>query len=226
VVLVRRYARRGSCLHPVLIGRDWKWASVRPAMRGSGSRRGPAWFRYAWRFRHAAVPKCDCHRIPTVPYALWRDARRRHDWHCVGAPPYSAGAGTPPRDAPDERFPAGGNYVRYRRATSAPSIAQDPLRTVARRWWDIGSAPDPGELLLASGAQVIGSSERRPCAPLPRHFARQARFRSVNGTAECTTLAPASIDLLVAARHFTGSRSRNSREALACQERCFGAVVE
>jgi SAM-dependent methyltransferase len=109
---------------------------------------------------------------------------------------------------PTERFSSRvENYVRYR--PSYPSAAMDLLKTrcglspgavVA----DIGSGTGIlSELLLASGAQVIGVEPNDAMrAAAEARLRGQAHFRSVNGTAEATTLAPASIDLLVAGQAF------------------------
>jgi ubiquinone/menaquinone biosynthesis C-methylase UbiE len=109
---------------------------------------------------------------------------------------------------PTERFSSRvENYVRYR--PSYPRAAIDLLKTrcglapgavVA----DIGSGTGIlTELLLESGAQVIGVEPNDGMrAAAEAHLSAQARFRSVKGTAEATTLAPASIDLLLAGQAF------------------------
>src|SRR5207253_10210184 len=65
---------------------------------------------------------------------------------------------------------------------------------------DIGSGTGIlTELLLESGAQVIGVEPNDAMrAAAEARLGARARFRSVKGTAEATTLPPASIDLLVA----------------------------
>ena len=97
--------------------------------------------------------------------------------------------------------------MRYR--PSYPSAAIDLLKTRCRLSSaavvaDIGSGTGIlTELLLESGAQVIGvepNDEMRAAAEA--RLGAEARFRSVNGTAEATTLPPASIDLLVAGQAF------------------------
>src|SRR5467141_5189863 len=115
---------------------------------------------------------------------------------------------TPHVSRPTERFSSRvENYVRYR--PGYPSAAIDLLKTrcglspgavVA----DIGSGTGIlTELLLESGALVIGVEPNDGMrAAAEAHLRAQARFRSVNGTAEATTLAPASIDLLVAGQAF------------------------
>jgi SAM-dependent methyltransferase len=109
---------------------------------------------------------------------------------------------------PTERFSSRvENYDRYR--PSYPSAAIELLKTrcglspgavVA----DIGSGTGIlTQLLLASGAQVIGVEPNDGMrAAAEGRLRGQARFRSVKGTAETTTLAPASIDLLVAGQAF------------------------
>src|SRR5207249_4322865 len=99
------------------------------------------------------------------------------------------------------------DYVRSR--PSYPSAAIDllasrcglsPAAVVA----DIGSGTGIlTELLLASGAQVIGVEPNDAMrAAAEARLGARARFRSVKGTAEATTLPPASIDLLVAGQAF------------------------
>ncbi len=115
---------------------------------------------------------------------------------------------TPRVSRPTERFSSRvEHYVRYR--PSYPGAAIDLLKTrcglsSAAVVADIGSGTGIlTELLLESGAQVIGvepNDEMRAAAEA--RLGAQARFRSVNGTAEATTLPPASIDLLVAGQAF------------------------
>jgi len=109
---------------------------------------------------------------------------------------------------PTERFSSRvENYDRYR--PSYPSAAIDLLKTrcglapgavVA----DIGSGTGIlTELLLESGALVIGVEPNDGMrAAAEARLRGQARFRSVNGTAEATTLPPARIDVLVAGQAF------------------------
>jgi SAM-dependent methyltransferase len=99
------------------------------------------------------------------------------------------------------------NYVRCR--PSYPSAAIDLLKTrcalsPAAVVADIGSGTGIlTELLLESGAQVIGVEPNDAMrAAAEARLGPQARFRSVNGTAEATTLPPGSIDLLVAGQAF------------------------
>jgi SAM-dependent methyltransferase len=128
---------------------------------------------------------------------------------CRRAASTAACAGNAPRvRRPTERFSSRvENYDRYR--PSYPSAAIDLLKTrcglspgavVA----DIGSGTGIlTEALLGSGAQVIGVEPNDGMrAAAEARLRGQARFRSVNGTAEATTLAPASIDLLVAGQAF------------------------
>ena len=153
---------------------------------------------------------------------------------CRRAASTAAGAGNTPRvRRPTERFSSRvENYVRYR--PSYPSAAIDLLRTrcglspgavVA----DIGSGTGIlSELLLASGAQVIGVEPNDGMrAAAEARLRAQARFRSVNGTAEATTLAPASIDLLVAGQAFHWFEVEKARrEALrVLRTGGFGALL-
>jgi SAM-dependent methyltransferase len=109
---------------------------------------------------------------------------------------------------PSERFSSRvDNYVRYR--PSYPPSAIELLKTrcglsrgavVA----DLGSGTGIlTELLLECGAEVFAvepnDGMRAAAERQLRHF---ARFHSVTGSAESTTLAPASVDLLVAGQAF------------------------
>jgi SAM-dependent methyltransferase len=69
---------------------------------------------------------------------------------------------------------------------------------------DIGSGTGLlSQLLLAYGAQVIGVEPNREMREAGDVFlAEQTNFRSVDGTAEATTLADASIDLITAGQAF------------------------
>jgi SAM-dependent methyltransferase len=153
---------------------------------------------------------------------------------CRRAASTAAGAGNTPRvRRPTERFSSRvENYVRYR--PSYPSAAIHLLKTrcglspgavVA----DIGSGTGIlSELLLASGAQVIGVEPNDGMrAAAEARLRAQARFRSVNGTAEATTLAPASIDLLVAGQAFHWFEVEKARrEALRVLRNAgFGALL-
>jgi len=109
---------------------------------------------------------------------------------------------------PTERFSSRvEDYIRSR--PSYPSAAIDLLQTrcglaPAAVVADIGSGTGIlTELLLESGAQVIGVEPNDAMrAAAEARLGAQTRFRSVNGTAEATTLPPASIDLLVAGQAF------------------------
>jgi len=109
---------------------------------------------------------------------------------------------------PTERFSSRvEDYVRSR--PSYPRAAIDLLATrcalsPAAVVADIGSGTGIlTELLLESGARVIGVEPNDAMrAAAEARLGAQARFRSVNGTAEATTLPPASIDLLVAGQAF------------------------
>jgi len=50
----------------------------------------------------------------------------------------AAGVGNTPREAPDERFSSGGEYVRYRGLPSAPSnLLKTRWGLSPARWWRI-----------------------------------------------------------------------------------------
>jgi ubiquinone/menaquinone biosynthesis C-methylase UbiE len=99
------------------------------------------------------------------------------------------------------------DYVRYRPDYPA-EIAQvlveqcglGPSTTVA----DIGSGTGIlSQLLLTYGASVIGVEPNREMREAGDVFlADHTRFRSVDGTAEATTLANASIDIITAGQAF------------------------
>jgi SAM-dependent methyltransferase len=122
---------------------------------------------------------------------------------------------------PTERFSSRvENYVRYRPSYPPAAIAllQEhcglrPGATVA----DLGSGTGIlTQLLLASGAQVFGvepNDGMRGAAEVL--LAGAPRFHSVRGTAEDTTLASGSVDLLVAGQAFHWFKvERARREAL------------
>jgi SAM-dependent methyltransferase len=109
---------------------------------------------------------------------------------------------------PTERFTSrADDYARYR--PSYPTAAIELLRercgldsgaVVA----DIGSGTGIlTELLLGSGAEVFAVEPNdRMRAAAEAQLKAHPRFRSVKGTAESTTLGPASVDLLVAGQAF------------------------
>jgi SAM-dependent methyltransferase len=109
---------------------------------------------------------------------------------------------------PTERFSTRvANYARYRPSYPPGVIALlearcglSPSAVVA----DVGSGTGIlSELLLVSGAEVIGvepNDGMRTAAEA--RLGTQARFRSVRGTAEATTLPAGSVDLWVAAQAF------------------------
>jgi SAM-dependent methyltransferase len=109
---------------------------------------------------------------------------------------------------PTERFSSrADDYARYR--PGYPQAAIDllvarcglsPAAVVA----DVGSGTGIlTEQLLARGAQVIGVEPNDGMrAYAESHLGGNARFRSVNATAEATTLCAASVDLLVAGQAF------------------------
>jgi SAM-dependent methyltransferase len=109
---------------------------------------------------------------------------------------------------PTERFTTRAeNYARYR--PGYPSEAIELLRarcglkrgaTVA----DVGSGTGILTALLLAGGALVAAVEPNAAMRAAAEAALGARpgFRSVNGTAEATTLAPASVDLLVAGQAF------------------------
>jgi len=122
---------------------------------------------------------------------------------------------------PTERFTGRvDNYARYRPSYPAAAIdlleascGLSPAAVVA----DVGSGTGIlTELLLARGARVLAVEPNRGMREAAEaRLGGQARFGSVNGTAEATTLPAASVDLLVvgqAFHWFDGERAR--REAL------------
>jgi SAM-dependent methyltransferase len=122
-----------------------------------------------------------------------------------GAPP---GKNMDATRAPTQRFSSRvDDYVRYR-----PSYPSAALALLEQRCGlgaqavvaDLGSGTGIlTRLLLASGAQVIGVEPNDGMrAAAERALAGNARFRSVHGSAEATTLATESVDLLVAAQAF------------------------
>jgi SAM-dependent methyltransferase len=80
------------------------------------------------------------------------------------------------------------------------SIGLTPQWTIA----DIGSGTGIScELFLDNGNQVIGIEPNAPMrAAAEKSFAQTANFRSVNASAEATTLPDQSVDLIVAAQAF------------------------
>jgi ubiquinone/menaquinone biosynthesis C-methylase UbiE len=109
---------------------------------------------------------------------------------------------------PEERFSDRvANYVRYR-PTYPPAVLEmlrretgwGPQSVVA----DVGSGTGiSAELFLRGGCKVLGvepNKEMREAAE--GLLAAYANFRSVNGTAEATTLADHSVDFVTAAQAF------------------------
>jgi SAM-dependent methyltransferase len=118
---------------------------------------------------------------------------------------------------PTERFTTrADNYARYRPGYPAAAIALLQVRcglipgaTVA----DLGSGTGIlTELLLECGADVfaVEPNEKMRIAAEAR-LRRYPGFRSVNGSAESTLLAPDSIDLLVAGQAFHWFDAQRSR---------------
>lgn len=109
---------------------------------------------------------------------------------------------------PGERFTTrADNYARYRPGYPAAAVTLlkqrcglSPQAVVA----DVGSGTGIlTALLLESGAQVIGVEPNDAMRAAAEAALRsRPRFRSVNGTAEDTKLAPQSVDLLAAGQAF------------------------
>jgi SAM-dependent methyltransferase len=122
---------------------------------------------------------------------------------------------------PTERFSSRvANYVRYR--PSYPRAAIDLLEErcglgPGAQVADLGSGTGIlSELLLQSGATVSAVEPNDGMRAAAEHaLGSEPRFRSIKATAEATTLAPASIDLLVAGQAFHWFHVRRARaEAL------------
>ena len=112
------------------------------------------------------------------------------------------------RDDPTKRFSSRvGNYVLYR-----PGYPKELLDLLARecgltadsRIADIGSGTGLlSALLVDSGCEVFGVEPNREMRLAGEQaLAGQARFHSVNGRSEATTLADGSIDIVTAAQAF------------------------
>jgi SAM-dependent methyltransferase len=109
---------------------------------------------------------------------------------------------------PTERFSSRAeDYARYRPGYPAAAIALLATQCGLKRGAavaDIGSGTGLlTEPLLASGAQVFAVEPNEPMrSAAEAHLAGRPGFISVSGTAEATTLAAASIDLLVVGQAF------------------------
>lgn len=114
----------------------------------------------------------------------------------------------PSNKNPTERFSSRvADYVRYR-----PSYPPAALELLQRRCGlgagavvaDLGSGTGIlTQLLLESGAEVIGVEPNDRMRAAAEHaLAGNPRFRSVKGSAEASTLACGSVDLLVAGQAF------------------------
>jgi SAM-dependent methyltransferase len=109
---------------------------------------------------------------------------------------------------PTERFSSRvDNYARYRPSYPPPAIellrercGLIPGAVVA----DLGSGTGIlTELLLKSGAEVFAVEPNDPMrAAAEAQLGHHPRFRSIKGSAESTTLASGSVDLLVAGQAF------------------------
>lgn len=134
---------------------------------------------------------------------------------------------------PTERFSSRvANYVRYR--PGYPRAAIDLLQNrcglaAASVVADLGSGTGIlTQLLLARGAQVFGvepNDGMREAAQ--RLLAAEARFHSIKGTAEATTLAAGSVDLLVAGQAFHWFKVHSARREAEriVRPRAFGALL-
>jgi SAM-dependent methyltransferase len=111
-------------------------------------------------------------------------------------------------DKPTERFTSRADaYARYRPGypPAAVTLLQQRCGLSAQAVIaDVGSGTGIlTALLLASGAQVFGIEPNDAMRAVAEASLQDwPRFRSVNGTAEDTTLAPESVDLLVAGQAF------------------------
>jgi SAM-dependent methyltransferase len=122
---------------------------------------------------------------------------------------------------PTERFSSRvENYVRYR-----PGYPPAAIELLQRRCGlragavvaDVGSGTGIlTQALLGSGAQVIGVEPNDGMrAAAEAALGMNPAFRSVKGTAEATTLAPESVDLIVAGQAFHWFKAASARrEAL------------
>lgn len=89
-------------------------------------------------------------------------------------------------------------------AALAPLIARELALPAGAVIADIGSGTGIScEPFLAAGFSVIGVEPNGPMrAAAENTLSRHAKFRSVDGTAEATNLAPASVDLVIAGQAF------------------------
>lgn len=111
------------------------------------------------------------------------------------------------RDATERFSSRVANYVRYR--PGYPQAAIDLLQSrcglgAASVVADVGSGTGIlSQLLLARGAQVYGVEPNDGMREAAEQLlATEARFHSIKGAAEATTLAAGSVDLLVAGQAF------------------------
>jgi SAM-dependent methyltransferase len=122
------------------------------------------------------------------------------------------------------------NYIKYR--PDYPPTVRDLLSarcglaataTVA----DIGSGTGIlTQLLLDTGAEVLAVEPNKEMREAAERLLRDyVRFRSVNGTAEATTLPHASVDLITASQAFHWFDVRKSRHELARVLRPRGSVA-
>jgi len=108
------------------------------------------------------------------------------------------------------------NYIKYR--PSYPAAVLELLSTrcglgAASTVADVGSGTGIlTELLLETGAAVFAVEPNRPMREAAeRHLNDYGRFRSIDGTAEVTTLPTASVDLITASQAFHWFDVRKSR---------------
>jgi SAM-dependent methyltransferase len=113
-----------------------------------------------------------------------------------------------PPASPEHRFSDRvGNYVRYRPGYPAellPVLVREAGLTAESRIADIGSGTGiSSELFLKAGFRVTGVEPNAPMREAAdRQLAGYPGFESVAGSAQATTLAEESIDLIVAAQAF------------------------
>ncbi|MBA4017631.1 MAG: SAM-dependent methyltransferase [Pirellula sp.] len=122
------------------------------------------------------------------------------------------------------------DYVRYRPGYPAETL--DVLRdavglTSESVVADIGSGTGIStELLLRSGAEVYGVEPNDPMrAAAEAQLSANPRFHSVRGTAEATTLADGSVDIVAAAQAFHWFDRDRTRSEFARILRSAGYVV-
>jgi SAM-dependent methyltransferase len=110
-----------------------------------------------------------------------------------------------------------GDYVKFRPSYPREAIDAILSATKASRVADLGSGTGiSAKLFLERGIRVYGvepNAEMRAAAE--RELAAFSNFTSVDGSAEKTTLADASVDLAIAAQSFHWFRPEETRVELA-----------